>query len=525
MTPRKVGGNAERSSVAPCVTLRQFANLATLMKMILSMRVCWVLVAAAMTCGTRAARAEDTALVVALNRPLKDISENERSATSVFAAYLKLTTPPIAVGDDFNQATIWQGMDKWSEVSKWAQVNAPMGEALKTSQTAMMLGLPYGNQSVDPAWLKAGASISVGDTVSQGLIRCNYFPIVRTISAYATAEMYRLGEAGEFASAFQIGLANARFLRQVCEQSLLEEKLFGLQILAQQLTIQRDFMWVYLDRISSEVLQNVAWKEYGFLKPSDNEKLSRLQMPEGDQLIVNRVLEKVLKDQGSGTVDGEVFAQTLSSQETIAGPLQAFGNQEMWRRIAGVHGSYDASVKKLADVYDDWWRRWKMPKDSPIQKIRTELSVTNPIKYRIVWAMVQDVQNAFAWRTVVTAEVNGTVMSAGLCASYRDTKNTWPKDPERAYGTYFQRRFNFDPFTKIIAGTKRARPFEYRVLSERAAIDTSLGRVWATGCLLYSLGVNEEDDNGKSHSADASTADLVIWPPVRALARQEGLLK
>ncbi len=455
----------------------------------------------------------------ALNLPLKEVSMKDRSAPVLFPAYLKLSSPPLEVGDEFNQATIWPKMDRWAEVSKWAQDNPAMGEALVTSQFAVVLGLPYGTNGLDPAWVKAGLSISFGDGDVDGRMACNYFKPIRTIGAYATAEMYRRGEAGEFESAFNIGIAYARLLRQVCEQGMLEEKLFGLEALAEALSIHRDFMWTYLDRLPVPVMQRVALKEYSFLKPSDNEKLRRLQMPEGDRIIVAAILKRALAVADGGSVDAEQFATVIGAQESLAGPLQAFHTQEMWRRVALVHGSLEASNEKLESVYDDWWRRWKLRPSSQIQQMATELSRTNPIKYAVVVSMVRDLARAFEWRNAVITELNGTIMAAGLCGYFLDFKKSWPKDPERAHAVYFQKRFDFDPFSKKTAHMK------YRALSTKQAIDTPLGRVWATGCMIWAVGANHEDDGGATHSVDGTVGDLVLWPPVRALAREEGLVK
>ncbi|MCX5664325.1 MAG: hypothetical protein NTY97_06445, partial [Planctomycetota bacterium] len=175
---------------------------------------------------------EDATMTADLNKPLKDIAKKDRSATLIFAAYLKMTPPPMEIGEDFNQSTIWNKMERWSEVSKWAQANSAMGEALIAAQFATVFGLQYGTKGVDPAWVKAEVTISFGDGTNDGHMNCNYFRAIRTIGAYATAEMYRLGEAGKFEAAFAVGIAYARILRQVCEQSMLEEKLFGLESLA-----------------------------------------------------------------------------------------------------------------------------------------------------------------------------------------------------------------------------------------------------------------------------------------------------
>jgi hypothetical protein len=42
--------------------------------------------------------------------------------------------------------------------------------------------------------------------------------------------------------------------------------------------------------------------------------------------------------------------------------------------------------------------------------------------------------------------------------------------------------------------------------------------------MLYSLGMNHSDDQGRSSSVESETGDLLLWPPARALARNEGLL-
>lgn len=468
--------------------------------------------------------AEDAAMVADLNKPLKAIAQKDRSAPLLFAAYLKMTPPPMELGEDFNQSTIWNKMERWDEVSKWAQANSVMGEALIAAQSAPVFGLQYGTKGVDQAWVKAGVTISFGDGANDGRMNCNYFRAIRAIGAYATAEMYRLGDAGKFDDAFAIGIAYARILRQVCEQNMLEEKLFALENLAENLSIHRDFMWGNLDRLPVEVMQKVALKEYSFLKPADNEKLRRLQMPEGDQIIAAAVLNRALKSTG-GNIDPEQFAQVIGEYELAVAPLQSFGTQEMWRRISTVHGSLEASDEKLKDVYDDWWRRWKLRPDSVMQKTSTELSRTNPIKYGIVVTMVRDLARAFAWRDAVIAQINGTVVAAGLCGYYKDVKNTWPKSPERAYAVSIPKRFDFDPFSKSDSKIKMVPHLKYRLLTSRQAIGTPFGPVWATGCMLWAVGANHEDDDGATHSVDGSVGDLVLWPPVRALARQEGLLK
>lgn len=487
----------------------------------LNRTVAALLVTCAALSGPVAGAAEDAKLVAQLNDEYKDVRASNRTAGPILAAYLKMTPPPKELGEGFNQETIWPGMDGWEQVAKWAQANSAMGDALIANQFGIIFGLPYGVAGADPAFKKAGLCIELGEGPQVGRIHYGYFKAIDAINAYAAAEMYRLAESGNYSMAFKIGIANARLMRQLCEQPMLEEKLFGLRSLATVLSIHRDLMWTYHKKLPVATMKLVALKEYSFLRPSDNERMRRLEMPEGDRIVAEAVLRQALVAQADGTgIDPDKFAQVVGGQGTDGGALQKFNTQEMWRRVAGVHGSVEASTEKLLNVYDDWWRRWRVRPFTALHQIPTEFSRANPIKYAALLAMVADMAEAFAWRDVVIAEVNGTTMSAGLCGYFQEFKQTWPKDRERAYAVFFQKRYDFDPFDKEYGR------LQYRFLgSEKQAIETPLGRVWATGAMVWALGANHEDNEGITHSTDASVGDLLIWPPVRALARQEGLLR
>ena len=43
--------------------------------------------------------------------------------------------------------------------------------------------------------------------------------------------------------------------------------------------------------------------------------------------------------------------------------------------------------------------------------------------------------------------------------------------------------------------------------------------------LLYSQGQDHEDDRGDEASIDGAKGDLIIWPPVKVLARAQGLIE
>ena len=97
--------------------------------------------------------------------------------------------------------------------------------------------------------------------------------------------------------------------------------------------------------MTPEYLRTLATKEYPFLKASDNERLKRIEMPEGDLLVAEELMKSVFSS--DGVVSDEKFAKTFSGLQSAAAPLTTFGANKRWAKIAGVHGSLDASSKKL----------------------------------------------------------------------------------------------------------------------------------------------------------------------------------
>ena len=160
--------------------------------------IAWVARAAlCLMVSTQPAVAEDSAVARELNRQFKDVTAKNRTSGAILAAFLKMTPPPFEVGDDFDQGTIWPKMEGWPKVSAWAKSNAAMGQALVDSQFGLVFGLGYGDGAVDGAIAKAGLQIKLGDGADVAQIQYGYFRAIRTIGAFATAEMYRLGAVEE----------------------------------------------------------------------------------------------------------------------------------------------------------------------------------------------------------------------------------------------------------------------------------------------------------------------------------------
>ncbi len=459
----------------------------------------------------------DDAVTRTLNRLDGGVSEDTKAWKGLFDAYLDMSRCPEEIGPDFGQVDVWPKMDGWEPMADWASSNQQIGEALKAASDKLVLGLPYGASNVPSKYRDAGlvaqVEIARGGDVE---IDFSYLKVFRAFSTWTATEMYRRFEAGEYTEGFDVAIANARVLRTLCDRHMRAEKVEAMILLAESLSVIRDAMYAYVDRIPAEEYRRVSMDELRYLKTADAERLRRLQMPEGDRYVVEAILEDVFA--GGSTPDpsrlGLVFGEIQSSDK----PLTFFGATKRWERIAGVHGSLDASKEKLTNVYDDWWRRWRIRPYERIQEVPTEYSRLNEVRYAIIAESVSDLQELFDLRARVIVEINGTILGCGLCG-YRAEFGTWPNDREKAYARYIPKRFDFDPFDK---GYGR---FLWDYLGSRSrAVDTDYGRIDVDECVLYARGRDHEDSSFKEASLDGLTGDMIVWPPLRQLAREQGVI-
>ena len=211
------------------------------------------------------ASADEKALARSLSTPFDVIAAKNRSYVTIFDAILKATPPPAPVGSAFNVETIWPGMTGWSKVSEWAKANPGLGEALIKAQDGVALAMPYGS-AIDPKYTEAGLCVRLGDGHSMASIEYAYLDKMMMLATWSVAEMYRLGEEGKFDEAFKIAIANLRVLRQASDQRTIREKTFFMELLAECLSVNRDFMWTYLDKITAKQFQEAGLRGYAFLR-------------------------------------------------------------------------------------------------------------------------------------------------------------------------------------------------------------------------------------------------------------------
>jgi len=442
-----------------------------------------------------------------------EASDTAKSYRILFDAYLAMTKPPQDISESFNAQTIYPGMSNWSQVSGWAESNPAMSKALLDARERIIIGLPYGEENVDSKYREAGLCVAMGIDGSLRNTEFRYLPAVHVISAYATAETYRLFEAGQVDDAIKLSIAHIFVLRQFCDRQFLAEKEVAINLLTGALSSLRDMFTTYFESISAEQFTQLAKEELPFLRPDR----ARLLMPEGDRIVAEALIREGFDNLGNA--EPEKFADTFAKIQSEEGALTLFGASKRWSLIAMVHGSLDASLNRLTLVYDDWWRRWRVREYDPILDVPTQFERINQVRYAAVIYSMKNIEHLFSMRNQLVIGVNGTAVAAGLCA-YKKTFNSWPSDIEKTYALFVLKSSNTDPYDRDYG------PFKFRYFDERRPIDTPFGRVWVPQgeCVLYSVGQNLEDDLIVEHTDNGTGGDLVIWPAVRTLERNENLV-
>ncbi len=460
------------------------------------------------------AHADDQRAVDALNLPMTVVQEKSKSWKGLCDACAAMTAPPLPVGKDFNQLTIWPGMANWDKVKEWAAANGRMTKALIDAQPLIAFGMPYGRASVPPTYVEKGLFIGIGDGLTVFVSNPAYLKPFEAVLAYSTAEMYRLGEEKKFAEAFELGVATLRFLRQVADQQLLEEKRWALGNMSDYCSVQRDFMQTYLDVIPVALFKKVGMTGYPYIRAADGERLRRLEMPEGDRILAELMMMQLFD--AKGQPDAVKFAATMGDLQTRNEPLTRFGAAKRWSEIAVIpHGSLDASRNRLTGIYDDWWRRWRVRYYDALLDNPTLISRTNKVRYAMVLLMAKDLESVFALRQRLNAELNGTAMAASLCAAFREL-GAWPRALAQTYTQFTVKRMDYDPWDPAYGR------WQYARLDSPRAIECEYGRLQISGCVLFARGVDKEDGGAAKATTDGVSGDFVAWPALRALGRAQG---
>lgn len=461
--------------------------------------------------GTAAADTNASSVISKLNshNSVKG-TESSKGWKVLFDAYLNMSAPPQSVGPDFNLNTIWPGMDDWTSVSRWAAANGPMADAIIAASDRTIIGLPYGLDSVPATYRSKGIAIEIW---ADGNLQNNqfiYLDAVDEILAFATAETYRRFESGDYDGGVALSMAQLKLLRKFCDRDFLTEKRQFMQWMIDSLSNVRDYLYQFGAKIPDDQLRYMARKELAYLRTDR----SRLFIPEADRIVAQEIFSYVFDPQ-TGQAIPEKFREVFTEIQVDQEPLSRFGAGRRWEELAMLHGGLPASQDKLTDIFDDWWRRWRISEYSEIYGTDSEFDMTNATRYAAVLFVVNDIKDVFRLRKELLSQVRGTIAAASLCY-YRNTRGEFPPQLVALLPDPLSQKHSRDVFDD------QNRQMEYSFVNSRTAVDIDAERRWVQPgeCLLYSLGPNMEDDSKKAgHPIHGRDMDSLYWPPVKSLLR------
>lgn len=465
-----------------------------------------------------------------LNRIIDATSAGGKSYTILFDAYLDMTPAPSTTGKatrDFNVNTIHNGMANWQAVSDWAESNPHVTDAIHAARKKVIFGLPYGEQKVDQKYISENL---VARVAVDGDYRVNEFPYLNamdTILAYATAETYRLLEAKESARAVELMLSTAYVVNQLNDRRFFDEMIHSMDMLDDHLRVMREVMHVYRDVIPMELLRRYPYEEGAGSSGSIDQgiagelpyiRIDLLQMPDGERIVAEAIIHEVFGR--SETPNPEMFVEVFSAIQAEEKPLTRFGAARRWRMISLIHSSKTATLEQLNLVFEDWQRRWDIRDYQPLLDYQTQYERTNEIRYAAVIAALRDIDELFGARRQLRTAVNATAICAGMNAYRQQFNNNYPDDIKKTYAQFILKRIDLDAYDRDEGG------FGFKFASSPIKILTGQwGFVEVRGPILWSKGRDHESQNATEHRDDGSIGDIVYWPPLRALAREQGLTK
>ena len=451
-----------------------------------------------------------------------DVSDDGKSWREFFDACLSITPPPTQLSDSFNMNTIWPRMVGWAQVSKWASENEHMEDVFIQTTRKAIIGLPYGKENVPDEYGAANlvADIGVGGNLNDN--NFGYIEMVKLACLWATAESYVLLEEGETNRALYLMMSEMLVLSKFCDREFLKEKITFMEMLGDALSNTRDMFYTYRAEISPSQFRRFAMDWL----PNIRTAPTSLLMPLGDQMLSEVLLEELFNSQGMA--DAAKFNEILTQMQLNTEPLSGFGATKFWTSMADLHRGKLDSVKRMNMIYDDWWRRWKLRLFHPMLSTPTKFENANSVNYAAVKMIVKDTQELFKERRLLITQINGTIVSAALCGFFNQF-GEFPTSIKKTYAQFMHRANNMDPMRKnemridsdweLYIG--EAGKFHYRLINKTIMIKTLRGNIPIEKgeCFLYGQSKNEEDDGG----LDADL-DTVIWPPLKSLERNAGLL-
>lgn len=497
--------------------------------------------------------AQDTAVDQA-NAPYTRVAAAKRSDRVLLALVARMDAPPAGVARVEQAMLLPAGAAAWSAAEAWAAgpnqkaVLAALDQitAEEDPAEAMVFAQPYGAEAVGATsdgvtLIRAELYTELGDPPMLAAAKFQYLPGLDRVGCLVHVEATRLAAAGDPGAAIDALADWVFFGRQMADRAFFKEARWGYATMIATLDRVRDIAYTDFrtggrkltpDRISA-VLQLL--REDGYLR------VDRLVFPMGDRAAAQQVIDRVFIARGAA--DPATFAPTMARLASTDRPLRLFSESARWEAAGAMAAGWFDQHEMVKKITDEWKARWDLRPFDPLLALQTEYEKMGRASYAAIDAVLPDAGALLTDREVLKAQLVGTRCALGLVAFYYNAGN-FPLDLA-AIRPRFVRTLGGDPFssagrdrggepplqffvpirdTKDRFGTREIpRPHEIRVITPGGE-GNFLTRVGEDQFVLYSVGPNgvkEWAENATASPVKKSIGDLLLWPPVISLHREE----
>jgi len=422
------------------------------------------------------------------------------------AAALALPAIPDGIAE-LQAGDIRPGVDGWSDAVAWAKANGDVQAAVKIGAERRFIGLPYGLDSVPEDFRAGGFSISLPDLKTSASPTFGWLAHLKKLAIWSKVEAWRRFEEGNADGAIDLMVQDIGMLRKAADRGFLEEKHTAINLLLDAIQSLREMLYLHLDEISADRLRKLGRGELDRIRVDRD----RLLLPELDRHVHQALVDESF-DHRTGKVDEAAFRHLFTRLEGEDAPVGYAGIDSRWRNLAEYQTSLESAQEQLDNLYDDWWRRWRIREGTQLATMLLAeppyADRLNAVRYAGILSTLGNMDDLFAARDRLVTELDATSVVAGI-AAYRRLRGVYPRVARMAYGIDVARHKDVDRFSTDNL------PFIYFLADEDWTLNVGTGQVVipaGTG-VLYSRGRDGIDNKGVRHSVDGFDGDLVIWPP------------
>lgn len=336
-----------------------------------------------------------------------------------------------------------KGAKGWDAASAWAQ-GADQQAVLKALTTVTdpkkkyLLGIPYGTQGLDPAWVKAGLCVELPPSGLLQGAKYRYRAGLDRLVMLVNVEATRLASEGKPDAALTKCVEWLRLARIVAEREGVRERRWGMNNMMLASERMRDIAYTFRDKLTAEMTRNAA--------DDLDERLigvRRIRLPLLEKLAAEQLVERVIIEKGE--VDTGKFASTMARLSADQRSLNLFGQAAWYRELAASHAGWFDTKDQLNKVFGGWANRWNVENlHDDLLQIPSDYLKMDKARFALLELTGNEIEGLERLRLEVMTQLAGTRVALGV-VGYERKEKRWPPNVS-AIAPAYVRALDTDPF-------------------------------------------------------------------------------